>query len=345
MLPKQRYLETLAGRPHDRVPVTPIFMAWAAHGIGRTYRDYYLDGDVLVEAQLALAKAFGVDQVSAISDPWRESSAYGMQFDYPPESVGTPLRKLLLSPADIAGLGPLNFSAAPRTAQRIDSVSKLAAALGATHSVLGWVEGPLAQYADLRGLEQAMVDLLDQPELFHRAADTITANAADFASLQLQAGAETIGVGDAAASLVGPELYRQHVLPWERKLVAAIHDSGGLVKLHICGNTHGILNDMAATGADVLDLDWMVHLGDARRSLGRNVCLCGNFDPSAVLLAGTPADVAAAARVCIAHAGGPAARFILQPGCEVPPGTAEANLRAFCPAEGCLIAQALACGR
>ena len=49
-------------------------------------------------------------------------------------------------------------------------------------------------------------------------------------------------------------------------------------------------------------------------------------------------DVAEAARKCIASAG---EKFILQPGCEVPPGTPEANLRAFCPGENCLIADDL----
>lgn len=46
----------------------------------------------------------------------------------------------------------------------------------------------------------------------------------------------------------------------------------------------------------------------------------------------------AAARQCIAEGGD---RFILMPGCEVPPETPEQNLRAFCPCDGCLIEDAL----
>ena len=69
---KERIHAVIDGRPYDRTPITPIFMAWAAHFVGHTYRDYYLDGDVLVKAQLAVARNFGFDQVSAISDPWRE---------------------------------------------------------------------------------------------------------------------------------------------------------------------------------------------------------------------------------------------------------------------------------
>jgi len=338
MTSKERYLAALRGEDRDRVPVTPIFMAWAADHVGRTYRDFYLDGDVLVEAQLAVVRLLNIDQISAISDPWRESAAYGMEFDYPADGVGAPRGHLLASPQDVAKLGPVDFAAAERTRQRIESVAKMADAVGPTHSVLGWVEGPIAQYGDLRGVQEAMMDLIESPDAFDQAAEVIVANAVEFARLQVEAGADIIGVGDAAASLIGPQLYREHVLPWERKLIDGVHEAGGLVKLHICGNITGLLADVATTRADVIDLDWMVPIDLARQVMGPDVCLCGNFDPSEVLLRGSAESVAAAARACI-EAGGD--RFILQPGCEVPPGTPEQNLRAFCPCEGCLIEEAL----
>ena len=83
----------------------------------------------------------------------------------------------------------------------------------------------------------------------------------------------------------------------------------------------------------------MVSIAEARQAVGPDVTLCGNFDPTAVLLQGTPEAVAEAARACLEADG---SRFILQPGCEVPPGTPEDNIRAFCPCEGCLISKELA---
>ena len=338
MTSKERLYAAIRGEPRDRVPVTPIFMARAAHYIGRTYRDYYLDGDVLVEAQLAVARDFQVDQVSAISDPWRESSAYGMEFDYPAQGVGVPRELLLKSPDDVARLGPIDVQAAPRTKQRIDSVAAMAGEVGQTHSVLGWVEGPFAQYCDLRGVNEAMMDLMDRPELFGQAAEVLVHNAIAFARAQTQAGADMIGVGDAAASLIGPALYTEHVLLWQRKLFDGIHADGAAAKLHICGNIRDIVEHMASTGPDIIDVDWMVPLSHARQAVGPDLALCGNFDPTSVLLQSSPQDVAAAARRCIADGGD---RFILMPGCEVPQHTPEANLRAFCPTDGCLIADAL----
>ncbi len=338
MTPKERIAAIIRGESHDRPAVTPIFMSWAAGFIGRTYRDYYLDGDVLAESQLAVARAFNLDQVSAISDPWREASAYGMEFDYPEHGVGRPRRVLIQSPQDVSRIKPFDIERAPRPAQRIESVRKMAAAVGRTHSVLGWAEGPLALYADLRGVETMFLDLVDNPQMYLRAAEVIIENQIRFTKAQVAAGADMIGVGDSVASLISPPMYRQFVLPFEKRLFEAIHAAGAAVKLHVCGDIRNSIRFMAETGCDIIDADWMVPLDEARAAVGPKITLAGNFDPSAVLLQGTPQDVADAARRNIEMGG---QRFILQPGCEVPPGTPEANIRAFCPCEGCLISEEL----
>ncbi len=338
MTPKERVHATIRGDSYDRPAVTPIFMAWAANFIGRTYRDYYLDGDVLAEAQLAVARAFHLDQVSAISDPWREASAYGMEFDYPEHGVGRPRAMLVRSPADISRIRPFAIEDAERPRQRIESVRKMAQAVGRTHSVLGWCEGPLSVYADLRGVESMFLDLIDNPRMYREAAGTIIDNQIRFARAQVQAGADMIGVGDSVASLVSPQMYEQFVLPFEKRLFDAIHEAGAAVKLHVCGDISNSIGLMARTGCEIIDLDWMVPMKESRAIVDPEVTLCGNFDPTAILLQGTPEEVAQAARECLAAGG---QRFILQPGCEVPPGTPEQNIRAFCPCDGCLIPEQL----
>jgi MtaA/CmuA family methyltransferase len=338
MTPKERIQATIRGQACDRPAVTPIFMSWAAGFIGRTYRDYYLDGDVLAESQLAVMRAFHLDQVSAISDPWREASAYGMEFDYPEHGVGRPRGVLIRSPQDISRVRPFAIEQAERPAQRIESVRKMATTVGRTHSVLGWVEGPLAVYADLRGVESMFLDLIDSPQMYLTAAEIIIDNQIRFARAQVAAGADMVGVGDSVASLISPPMYQRFVLPFEKRLFDAIHESGAAVKLHVCGDIRNSIGRMAQTGCDIIDVDWMVPLDEARAAVGPNVTLAGNFDPSAVLLQGTPQEVANVARQNMAMGG---QRFILQPGCEVPPGTPEANIRAFCPCAGCLIPERL----
>jgi MtaA/CmuA family methyltransferase len=313
-------------------------MAWAGNFIGRTYRDYYLDGDVLVDSQLAVTRAFNIDQISAISDPWREASAYGMEFDYPPDGVGKPKDMLLKTTEDMSLIKSFNIVKAERPKQRIESVRKMAAEVGQTHSVLGWVEGPIAEYGDLRGVETTMMDLIDKPQMFVDAGETIIENEIKFALAQIKAGADMIGIGDAAASLITPDMYTELVLPLEKKLVDAIHEAGGYVKLHICGNISNIVQFMPQSSADIIDFDWMVPLSRTRELVGPDITLCGNFNPAGALLEGSPEDVAVEARECLKTGGD---RFILMPGCEVPPATPEENIRAFCPCEGCLIIEEL----
>ncbi len=336
MSPKERIYAIMQGKLCDRPAVTPIFMSWAGHFVGRTYRDYYLDSHVLVEAQLDVTRAFNLDQISAISDPWREASAYGMEFDYPAEGVGKPKEALLRSPQNAARLRVFDIENAERPRQRIESIAAMATEVGQTHSVLGWVEGPIAEYADLRGVENTFLDLIDNPGMYIEAAKAITSNAIRFARAQIDAGADMIGIGDAVASLINPQMYEQYVLGFERELIDAIHEAGAATKLHVCGNIANIVGLMAQTGTDIIDVDWMVPLTHARQAVGTEVTLCGNFNPATVLLQGTPQDVANAAKDCLRDGG---KRLILQPGCEVPPGTPEANIRAFCPCEGCLVGE------
>jgi len=340
MTSKERMYAILGGASYDRPAVTPIFMAWAANYIGRSYRDYYLGGDVLVEAQAAVTGAFNLDQISAISDPWREAAGYGMEFDYPEGGVGKPKDYFIKGYEDVSKLKHLEIDNCKRMKQRVESVRKMAGEVGQTHSVLGWVEGPFAEYADLCGVEKALVSLVDEPEMFIEAAKVITENAISFALAQVEAGADMIGVGDAAAGLMGPDMYVKYVLPAEQGLIWAIHEGGAVVKLHICGDIRHIIQYMAESRADIIDVDWMVPLEGARQLVGPEITLCGNFDPSGVLLQGSPEDVAKAARQCIERGG---EKFILMPGCEVPPGTPEENIRAFCPCDNCLIREELKC--
>jgi len=95
MTSKERLLAAVRGQAHDRVPVTPLFMQWAARFIHKSYRDYYLDGETLADAQLAVAEALNTDHVCCISEPWTEADAYGMSIDYPENGVGIPRSPLL----------------------------------------------------------------------------------------------------------------------------------------------------------------------------------------------------------------------------------------------------------
>jgi MtaA/CmuA family methyltransferase len=209
---------------------------------------------------------------------------------------------------------------------RIEAIRVLAARAGETRIVEGWVEGPCAMSADLRGLNTLMLDFFDDPPFVEALCKFTVSMELDFARSQIAAGATLIGVGDAAASLIGPKLYRQFVLSWEQRLIAGIHALGVPVRLHICGNTKSIVQGMGETGADIIDLDFLTPLALARQSMREDQVLLGNIDPVRELRDGTPASVENKLAECHQQAGSP---YICGAGCEVPRATPHENLEAM----------------
>jgi MtaA/CmuA family methyltransferase len=193
--------------------------------------------------------------------------------------------------------------------------------------VEGWIEGPAAEACDLRGISAFMMDLLEDPPFVRDLLRFVFENAMAFARLQRQAGAESMGVGDAASSLVGPELYREFIWEEQRHFVDALHGMGFVVRLHICGDAGPLLPMLAQVGADQLDLDWMVSIEAARAALGPRRLVAGNVDPVLVLQDGTPADVERALGRCLEQAGRGA--YAVNAGCEVTRDTPPPNLAAM----------------
>ena len=266
--------------------------------------------------------------MSAISDPAREASDLGAAVewfdDQPPAIVES--RALLADKAALPRLRLPDPSAPGRMRDRVKAVRLLAERSGANRIVEGWVEGPCAMGADLRGLNTLMLDFFDDAPFVEALFEFTVRMEIEFARAQIEAGATLIGIGDAAASLVGPKLYTQYVLPYEQRLIAAIQAIGAPVRLHICGNTKRIVEGMGLTGADIVDLDFPTPLGHARKAMKQTQVLLGNIDPVRELRDGTPESVEAALAECHRQAG---AAYICGAGCEIPRGTPIANVEAM----------------
>jgi uroporphyrinogen decarboxylase len=199
--------------------------------------------------------------------------------------------------------------------------------VGNNYPVIGWVEGCVAEAADLRGLDELLMDLAVGENYLEDFFSIIHEQQKLFALAQLKAGADFIGVGNAAASLIGPDLYRRYGLPWDKAIVDYVHKNGGRVKLHICGNITPLLELLTDVSPDILDIDWMVDFHQAAIVFKNTAtAICGNINPVEVMLRGSLQEVEEAVRNCI-EAG--TNNTLIAGGCEIPLATPEENLLAM----------------
>ncbi|NLA58673.1 MAG: uroporphyrinogen decarboxylase [Firmicutes bacterium] len=323
----ERYMAVVQGGSSDILPRVPILMAFAADYIGSNYGKFAADYRVLVEANLRCVKDFGFDQVSVISDPYRETQGFGGEIEFVEDGVPRLLAPPLQDTKELSSLKRPNPYESERMLDRVKAVEALAEAVKGEYSILGWVEGPAAEAADLRGVMNFLIDLMDDPEFCHSLMALCSEVGAEFAIAQLKAGADTIGIGDAIASQVSPETYAELIFPYEKRLVDHIHAAGGLVRLHICGDITHLLPKIKELGVDILDLDWMVDAAYAREVVGPAAVLVGNLDPVADVQYGRPEDIAVKLKQVYEAAGNP---FLAGAGCEIPKGTPCENLKALC---------------
>jgi len=324
---RERIRSLLEGRPTDHLAFMPITMMFAARHIGEKYGKYALDHRIMAEAQFRTAADFGFDHVSGITET-REAPDCGSRiqlFEDQPWAIDES-NALLADKSDLARLrGPDPYESR-HMRDRIDGLALLKQRSGDEKIVEGWVEGPCGASADLRGINRLMLDFYDDPAFVRDLFEFVLGLALRFGKAQTEAGAELIGVGDPAASLVGPHIYDELVWPYERRLVDGLHEMGARVRLHICGNTRRILEGMGKLGCDIVDIDSSVPVAEARERMGPQQVLLGGIDPVRVLQNGTPGQVVEAVADCHRQAG---ARFIVGAGCEVPPDTPPANLLAL----------------
>jgi uroporphyrinogen decarboxylase len=321
----ERMTRRLKGEPVDRPPNFDIFMTFASRRTGRTQRDYYLDYRVLVEANMLMIEHYGSDIAQAISDPFRECHDFGAEIEFPEDDLPLSRVYLLQDPDNLKRLRPPDPYTGRRMSDRLEAIRAFREKVGGRVPIMGWVEGALAEAADLRGVSNIMLDLGENPEWVEELLEICVEVEIAFARAQVEAGADIIGLGDAVGSLVSPAMYRRYAQPYEQRIFAAVHAMGALCRLHICGNTNKIVDDMVATGADIVDLDFMVDLEAAAAKHGDKVSFCGNSNPMAIFLKGTPEQVYDATRHLMA-VGGP--RWFSAAGCEIPMLTPDANVHA-----------------
>jgi len=323
----QRTQDFIDGLKVDRPPFHPILMRLAAKYSGIKYKDFCLDYRKKCEANICCSTDFSYDWVNVMSDPYAEASAYGTGLTYPEDNLPQVTSWLVNNIEEVDKIKLLKVEDHARMKARVDEIKEFSRLVGNNQFICGWVEGPFAEYCDLRDLSAACMDMYENPDKLKKSLIIITENAMSFAAAQVKAGAHCIGMGDAVCSLISPDLYQEFIFPLEKAIVDHIHSLGARVKLHICGNTSGILPDMIKTGADIVDIDHLVgSMGEYIDLFPAGQVPSGNSDPVTVIKDGNSKSIEESVKQCYNVTRG---RGIVSAGCEIPPDTSFENMRAY----------------
>lgn len=323
----QRMLNAIRLQEPKEIPVAPFVMTLGARFAGVRHSHFAKDGRMLAQAQIETYERFKYDYITVSSDGYREASACGTDLVFPEDDVPYSVKCPIQREEDFSGLKLPDPYKAERMVDRLVAERILKEKYAGEVPIVGWIESPLAEYTFLCGLMAAMYDLIDKPDFVKKVLDFCVEMETTFALAQIQTGADIMGVREAVASMVSPEVYREFPLPYARKVFAAVHERGIPIKYHVCGYSEHLLEPFVETGADILVIDSLDDMRKAREIRGERVCLKGNLNPVSVLLHGTPEHVYLES-VRVIEEGGPAG-FILSPGCEVPRDIPHENLDAM----------------
>ena len=327
----ERVRNTVLGKPVDRLAYQPMLMQFAASYSGMKFIDYTRDGRKMAEAQLKVARDFETDVLLTCSDPAREviDLAGDGSIEWF-ENQGPAIQEERAALADKARLKELRmptFDPAGRMWDRVKAIQIMRREVGQENSICGWVEGPLALAAELRGINRMMTDFTDDPQfardLLHYCADV----AILYADVQIENGVDTIGMSDAAAGLLGPVLYKSFIVAEQMRVFKHIKEKHPevMTRQHMCGRITKLAEDFATLPVDIYEIDFPSDLAKIKAVLGDRV-LSGNISTITDVFEGTPERVYDAVARCHAICG---KRFIVNCGCEVPPASPNENVRAM----------------
>ena len=164
---------------------------------------------------------------------------------------------------------------------------------------LGW--GLFERSWTLRGFENALMDIVAEPDFFQEMVDRLTNLYLDFVdyTCDLPIDAVLFGDdwGDQQGVIVGPELWRKFYKPAWAKIYRRVHDAGKIVISHSCGSVADIIPDLIEIGLDCLESCQPEARGmnpyELKKRFGKNLAFWGCIGSQHLLPFDTPQNIRA----------------------------------------------------
>ncbi len=148
-------------------------------------------------------------------------------------------------------------------------------------AIVTGVTGAFSHVVFLYGVENTMMAMVLEPEKLKEVIEARMKFVFENIDKLADAGCKYIWIGEGAASgsLISPEMYREFVLPYQKRMSAYIRECGMRSIVHICGDINKAIDSVITCGADGIDLDHMNDLKKVKSVAEGKMCIKGNFDP------------------------------------------------------------------
>lgn len=125
--------------------------------------------------------------------------------------------------------------------------------------------------------------LEQQPHLLHQLLHKLAESVSLHLNAQISAGAQVVMIFDTWGGMLNTAQYQEFSLSYVKQIIANIiaKNAASPVPVVLFTKAGGQwLELMAQSGCDVIGVDWLVNLADARKRVGGSVALQGNLNPS-----------------------------------------------------------------
>lgn len=307
---RERYLAAVEGKPVDRLPLSMSAVA----EIDRKLKAHFGTDDLNTALNLdrpgVVRATYGGPTLPVLSDGESENF-WGIRFRMTAHESGAYKEQVFFPLAAAKSLDDLVKFRWPQ-AEWFDcsAMEAEARSMRKDRAVLCGYMCTFYLHNQLRGLEQSLLDPLEDPEFTHE----LLSRSAEFVYRYHRRMFESCPglidlceVTDDLGSQTGPmmsiETYREFYKPHHRRFISLCREFGIKVFHHDCGSCRLYLPDLVEMGINILDPLQKtcpgMDLRELKQTFGGKLCFHGGVENQKVLPFGTPEEVRADVRSCI----------------------------------------------
>ena len=284
-----RFVRACLRRSVDRTPV------WFLRQAGRYMQEYRevrkhhtlveicKQPEIAAEVTITAAEKLGVDAAIIFADLLLPLEPMGLDFEFQ-AGEGPVVYHPIRSAEDVAKLQTDRAAELGYVAKAIEKVAAHFNAKADPLGIIGFCGAPftLASYMIEGGGSKNYIEtkklMYGDNAAWRMLLDKIVAVLTEYCRLQVEAGADVIQIFDSWVGALSLTDYRAYAFEASRRLVRNVQTLGVPV-IYFGVDTAALLGDMAATGADVIGLDWRQPLDLAWNAVGHGHAIQGNLDP------------------------------------------------------------------